>query len=52
MLEQDAQALLAKLIPLRDAASDKRERKQLSSRIKAVRLLRQWARDRKAPPPA
>lgn len=45
-MERDAQALLAELLPLRGAEADKRKRKQLSSRIKAARLLRDWARTR------
>lgn len=45
-MERDAQAILDKLIPLRDAATDKRERKQLSQRIKSARIMRNWARTR------
>lgn len=45
-MERDAQALLDELIPLRDAETDKRKRKQLSSRIKSARILRDWARSR------
>lgn len=45
-LARDAQAILNRLIPLRDTATDKRERKQLSARIKTARILRDWARTR------
>lgn len=45
-MERDAQALLAELLPLRDAEADKGKRKQLSSRIKAARIMRDWARTR------
>jgi hypothetical protein len=42
----DAQALLDRLIPERDAETDKRKRKDLSSRIKSARILRNWAKTR------
>lgn len=45
-MERDAQRLLDELLPLRDAETDKRKRKQLSSRIKTARILRNWARTR------
>lgn len=45
-MERDAQAMLDQLIPLRDAETDKRKRKQLSLRIKAARIMRDWARSR------
>jgi hypothetical protein len=45
-LAEDAAALIAELLPLRDAAKTKRERKQLSSRIKSARILLQWAKSR------
>lgn len=45
-MEREAQALLDKLIPERDAETDKRKRKQLSGRIKTARILRDWARTR------
>jgi hypothetical protein len=40
----DAQALLDRLIPERDAETGKRKRKDLSSRIKAARIMRNWAK--------
>jgi len=45
-MERDAQSMLDKLLPLRDAATDKRERKDLSRRIKLARSMRDWARTR------
>lgn len=45
-MERDAQALLDKLIPDRDAETDRKKRKALSSRIKTARMLRDWARTR------
>lgn len=45
-IEQKARAILAELLPLRDAETDKRKRKQLSSRIKACRTLIEWCRAR------
>ena len=45
-LAVDAKALLARLILERDAESNQNKRKQLSSRIKSARLLRNWARTR------
>lgn len=44
-MERDAMRLIDELTPLRDAAIG-RERKQLSSRIKAARIMRDWARTR------
>ena len=45
-LAVDAEALLARLIAERDAESNQNKRKQLSSRVKSARLLRNWARTR------
>lgn len=45
-MERDAEALLANLIPLRNATTDKAARKQLSARIQTARLMRDWARTR------
>ena len=45
-MEQEAIALLARLIPEREAETDKRKRKQLSGRIKLARSMREWARSR------
>ena len=45
-LEQRANAIVAELLPLREAATNKRERKQLSSRIKTARFMARWARTR------
>lgn len=45
-MERDAQAILDELLPLREAETDKRKRKQLSSRIKTARIMRNWARSR------
>ena len=44
-MERDAQALIDELLPLRNKARA-RERKQLSSRIKAARIMRDWAKSR------
>lgn len=44
-MARDAQALLDKLLPLREKATG-RERKQLSARIKSARILRDWAKSR------
>lgn len=40
------EVLLPKLLADRDGAKTKRERKQLSSRIKATRMLLTWAKTR------
>jgi hypothetical protein len=45
-MERDAQALLDELLPLREAETDKRKRKDLSRRIKTARIMRNWARSR------
>lgn len=45
-IERQAQAILDELLPLRDAETDKRKRKQLSSRVKTARIMRNWARSR------
>lgn len=45
-MEREAQRVLDELLPLREAETDKRKRKQLSSRIKSARILRDWARTR------
>jgi hypothetical protein len=45
-MERDAQAILDKLIPERDAETDKGKRKALSARIKTARIMRDWARTR------
>lgn len=45
-MERDAQGLLDELLPLREAETDKRKRKQLSARIKSARIIRDWARTR------
>lgn len=45
-LEQKALATLAELLPQREAETDKRQRKQLSSRIKTCRMLVKWCRTR------
>lgn len=45
-MERDAQAMLDELLPMRDAETDKRKRKQLSARIKSARIIRDWARTR------
>ena len=42
----DMAATLADLLARRDAATDKRERKQLSSRIRAARTVIAWAKSR------
>jgi hypothetical protein len=46
LLAERAAAIVADLLPLRDATKDKRERKRLSSRIKAARFLLNWAKTR------
>lgn len=45
-MERDAQAMLDRLIPEREAETDKRKRKELSRRIKSARIMRDWARSR------
>jgi hypothetical protein len=45
-MERKAQEMLAELLPLRDAETDKRKRKVLSQRIKLARSMRDWARTR------
>ena len=45
-LANEAGKLLAELLPIRDAENDSRKRKQLSSRIRAARILRDWAKTR------
>lgn len=45
-MERKAQAMLDELLPLRDAETDKRKRKELSRRIKLARSMRDWARTR------
>lgn len=45
-MEQDAKAMLAELVPLREAETDRRKRKELSRRIKTARTMRDWARTR------
>lgn len=45
-MEREAQRILDELMPLREAETDKRKRKQLSSRIKSARMMRNWARTR------
>lgn len=45
-LEQKALATLAELLPQREAETDKRKRKQLTSRIKTCRMLVGWCRTR------
>lgn len=40
------EAILPGLLAARDAAPTKRERKQLSSRIKTARMLLKWAKTR------
>lgn len=45
-MEQEAIALLAKLIPEREAETDRRRRKELSRHIKLARTMRDWARTR------
>lgn len=45
-MAEEAEALLRELLPLRDAATDRRERKQLSSRIKSARIILNFARTR------
>lgn len=43
-MARDAGKLLAELLPLREAEKNSRLRKQLSSRIRAARILRDWAK--------
>lgn len=45
-LEQDALAIVAELLPLREAETDKRKRKELSRRIKTARTIAKWCRTR------
>lgn len=45
-MEREAQAMLDELLPLRDAETDKRKRKELSRRIKMARSMRDWTRTR------
>jgi hypothetical protein len=45
-MEQQAKAMAAELLPLRDTATDKRERKELSRRLKLARGIAKWARTR------
>lgn len=45
-MEREAQRIINELLPLREAETDKWKRKQLSSRIKTARIMRDWARTR------
>ncbi len=45
-VEQKALASLMELIPLRDAAKNRRERKLLSARIRQTREIAAWCRTR------
>jgi hypothetical protein len=45
-MEREAQRIIDELLPLREAETDKRTKKQLSSRIKTARMMRNWARTR------
>lgn len=45
-MEQAMLATLPDLLAQRDAATDKRERKALSSRIKTARMVIKWCRTR------
>lgn len=45
-LEQKALTTLAELLPQREAETNKRKRKQLSSRIRTCRMLAKWCRTR------
>lgn len=45
-MERETQRMLDELTPLRDSEMDKRERKELSRRIKLARSMRDWARTR------
>ena len=45
-IEADVLSRLPGLLAERDAETDKRKKKQLSSRIRAARILRAWARSR------
>lgn len=44
--EREFQRVIDELTPLRDACTDKGERKQLNSRIRTARFLRNFARTR------
>lgn len=52
LLAERASATLAELLPLRDAAKSKRERKGLSSRIRCARVLLHFAKTRAGYVPA
>jgi hypothetical protein len=43
---EEMEALILELIPQRDAAKDKREKKALSGRIKTARMLVKWVKSR------
>lgn len=46
LLAERAAAIVAELLPLRDAATDKRVRKDYSRRIKTARIMLKWAKSR------
>jgi len=51
-LAADCAAILPKLLAEREASTTKRERKHLSSRIRATRMLFGWAKTRAGYSPA